>query len=99
MKQLAQRELGRVNAFEKLWRIQTSEDKFKIIPLAQSFMEQITINNKVIRHTMEGTLLGLKLKSNLFNSHIIERVKKGNGILIKLKRFSKLTPAIKATLI
>lgn len=78
MNHLAQREIERVNAFEKLWKIQTSEEKFKIIPPAQRFMEQITINNKVIRHTMEGTLMGLKLKSNGFNAHILERVKKGN---------------------
>ncbi len=48
---------------------------------------------------MEETLLGLKLKSSGFNGHFLERVRKGNGILIKLKRFSKLTPQLKTILI
>ena len=99
MKLLAQREIERINSFEKLWKIQTSEEKFKIIPLAQQYMETLTINNNLIRHTMEGTLLGLKMKSNGFNGHILERVKRGKGILIQLKRFSKLTPSIKVTLV
>ena len=48
---------------------------------------------------MEGTLLGLKLKTNDMNAHILERIKKGKGILTKLKRFSKLTPPLKTILI
>lgn len=99
MKHLAQREIGRVNSFEKLWKIQTSEEKFKIIPIAQIYMEELSINNKNLRHTTEGTLLGLKIQARGVNKHILEKVKNGNGILTKLRRFSKLTPHLKTTLV
>ena len=99
MKMLAQREIKRINSFESKWKIKTSEVKFKIIPIAQRYMEKITINYIDIGHTMGGTLLGLKIQANKLNGHIIEKKNKGNNILTKLKRFTNLTPDIKATLI
>ena len=99
MKMQAQRDIERVNYFERQWKIQTSEEKFKIIPLAQKYMEQLTINNKIINYTKEGTLLGLKLQTNGITGHIADRVNRGNSTLTNLKRFSKLPPPLKATLI
>ena len=99
MRQLAQREIGRVNAFENLWKIQTSQEKFRIIPIAQRYMEKLKIDDKEITHTMEGTLLGLKIQASGINGHILDRVNKGVGILTKLRRFSKLTPRLKTILI
>ncbi len=47
-------------------------------------MERLTINNKIINHTNQGTLLGLKLQSSGIIGHIAERVKQGNIALAKL---------------
>ncbi len=35
MKRMVEREIGRINKYEKKWKIRTSEEKFKIIPIAQ----------------------------------------------------------------
>ncbi len=99
MKLKVEREIERLNRFEKMWKIKTSEAKFHIIPIAQYKTLPITINNTNINANKEGKLLGLKLNTRGITSHASERIRKGKGILANLKRFNYLTPKLKATLI
>ncbi len=99
MKLKVQREINRINRFEKIWKIQTSENKFKIIPLAQKKTEDIEINGRVINKSKEGTMLGLKLNTTGIIPHITERIRKTNAVLTNLYRFRSLTPHIKTTLV
>ncbi len=55
-----------------MWKIQTSENKFKIIPLAQKKTEDIEVNGRVINKSKEGTMLGLKLNTTSIIPRIIE---------------------------
>ncbi len=62
MKIKVEREIDRINRYEKKWKIKTSEEKFKIIPMAQYKTEQFTINGKNINTSRDGKLLGLNCK-------------------------------------
>ncbi len=73
----------------------TSEEKFKIIPIAQLKTKKIVVNGKENETCTTGKLLGLTLNSRGFVSHIRKTINKGNGILLQLKRFSNLTPKMK----
>lgn len=99
MKLKVEREISRINRFEKTWKIKTSEEKFKIIPIAQYKTQPIIINNKQINTSKEGKLLGLKLRSTGMVGHATEIVRKGKGIVTKLQRFRQLTPRLKTTLV
>ena len=99
MKLKVEREIERINKYERKWKIQTSEEKFKIVPLAQYKTKQITINDKNYNTSKDGKFLGLKLSVTGLSRHVTEKIKKGNGILGRLKRFRNLTPKIKTTLI
>ncbi len=60
MKIKLEREIERINRLERQWKMKTSEDKFKIIPIAQYNTEQITVNGKNLNTSKEGKFLGLQ---------------------------------------
>ncbi len=45
MKLKLEREINRINRFEKKWKMKTSQEKFKIIPIAQ-YTKNIVVNGK-----------------------------------------------------
>ena len=69
MKMKVEREIERINKYERTWKIQTSEEKFKIIPIAQYKMKNIKVNGKEIQTCKEGKFLGLKLQSTGIIGH------------------------------
>ncbi len=99
MKIKLEREIERINRYERLWKIKTSEEKFKIIPIAKYKTYPTIVNGKNIDSSKEGKLLGLKLQRTGLTGHVAERIRKGKGILTKLRRFDLLTPKIKTTLL
>ncbi len=99
MKIKVEREIERINKFEWKWKIQTSEEKFKIIPIAQRKCKIIIVNGKEIETSTSGKLLGLSISYTGFVSHICKTITKGNGILSQIRRFSKLTPKMKTMLV
>ncbi len=94
LKVKVEREIERINIYEKKWEIKTSEEKFKVIPVAQYKAKQFKINGKNIDNIKDGKLLGLKLEVTGLTSHITDKIKKGMGILSKLRRFNNLTPKL-----
>lgn len=99
MKLKVEREIKRINNFEYKWKIKTSENKFKIIPLAQYKIKDIIINGNVMQKSNEGTMLGLKLQNTGITGHITSKINKTTAALTKLYRFTNLTPKIKTTLV
>ena len=49
-----EREIERINKYERAWKIQTSEEKFKIIPIAQYKTKKINVNGRDIDTCNEG---------------------------------------------
>lgn len=91
-----EREIEGINKFERKWKIKTSEEKFKIIPIAQYKTKKIIVNGKKIETSKSSKLLGLNISITGFVGHISTTIKKkGNGILTQLRRFSNLTPKMK----
>ncbi len=66
MKIKVEREIERINKFERKWKIQTSEEKFKIIPIPQLKSKKINVNGKEIETSSSGKLLGLNISSRGF---------------------------------
>lgn len=99
MKAKVEREIERISKFERKWKIKTSEEKFKIIPIAQLKTKKIKVNGKDIETSTSGKLLGLNITSTGVVGHLRKTIIKGNGILSQLRRVSNLTPKIKTTLV
>ncbi len=99
MKIKVEREIERISKFERRWKTKTSEEKFKIIPIAQLKTKKIKVNGKEIETSTSGKLLGLNITSTEFVGHIRKTINKGNVILPQLRRFSNLSPKIKAILV
>ena len=99
MKIRLEREICRINRYEKQWKIKTNEEKFKIIPIAQYKTEPIIINGRRINTSKDGKFLGLKLQSTGLVGHATDKIKKGKTVVSKLTRFRNLTPKLKTTLV
>ena len=70
MKLKVEREIERINRFEKKWKIKTNQDKFKLIPIAQRKTETIVVNNKEIVNSKEGKVLGLTIQTSGIIGHM-----------------------------
>ncbi len=82
-----------------MWKIKTSEEKFKIIPIAQYKTKPIIINNKEIDTCKDGKFLCLKLQLTGIGGHCTNLKNKGNAVLSKLRKFTGLTPKLKTLLV
>ncbi len=98
IKSKVEREINRINRFEKKWKIKTSHDKFKIIPIAQH-TKNIVVNGEELNTNKEGKLLGLKVQSTGIVGHVSTLKNKANAVVTKLRRFTDLTQNIKTTLV
>ena len=92
------REIERINRYEKLWKIKTSTNKFKILSISATAPAPVAINNNNLQFAESISMLGLKLTRTGFNQHLNERINKAKTELTKLKRFRNLTPKIKTHL-
>ncbi len=77
----SEREMERIYKFERNWKIKTSEEKFKIIPIAQLKPKKITVNGKEIETSKFGKLLCLNISSTGFIRHVKKIINNGKGIL------------------
>ena len=77
MRLKVEREIERINRFEKRWKIKTNQDKFKLIPIAQRKTETIVVNNKKIVNSKEGKVLGLTIQTSGIIGHMQRSKTKG----------------------
>jgi hypothetical protein len=98
MAQAAVRDIGRVNAFERLWKIKTNKNKFKIIPLCQKVTHPIIIDGELYPYSQSGSMLGFLIKPHGYGSHVSSRCGMAKSRLNQLRRFSSLTQKIKLKL-
>ena len=99
LKLKVEREIERINKFERKWKIQTSEEKFNIIPIAQYKKMTIKVNGKEVQTSEGGKFLGLKIQSTGIVGHCANTKNKGNAVLTNLRGFKNLSPKIKTTLV
>ena len=91
-------EIAKVNAFEKMWKIQTNKTKFQIIPIGRQKCNPITIDNTNYHPQKSGTVLGTIVSKTGFHSHIRQRIKLAKLKLPLLFRFINLSQSNKRTL-
>ncbi len=58
MKLKVEREIERINKFERKWKIKTSEEKFKIIPMAQFKQRKLMLTGKKSKLVLLVNFLG-----------------------------------------
>ena len=93
------REVARINAFEKEWRIRTNLAKFKVIPLATRTPAPLVVDGDDVEFSPRGSLLGLSVSTTGYTSHVSQRVARAKSALTRLYRFRDLTTGLKLHLI
>ncbi len=99
MKLKVERKIESINRYERKWKIKTSPDKFKIIPIAQFKTNTFVVNGRKLNKSNEAKVLGLKIQSNGIIGHTANNINKVNAVMAKLRRFVNVTPKLKLTLV
>ncbi len=60
MKLKVEREIQRINRYEKGWKRKTSRHLFNLIPIAQLKPAKIEVSGREITNSKDGKVLGLK---------------------------------------
>ena len=93
------REIARINTYEADWRIRTNLTKFAVIPLATLHPEPLLVDDEPVDLRSHGTMLGLRISTRGYTSHVTERVVRARTALTSLFRFRDLPPGIKLHLV
>lgn len=92
-------EINKQNEYERKWKVSTSIEKFKIIPIGYRKLNPIIIDGSVIRLQESGKILGLQFTTyNFFKVHIDSIVARANTAQKMLYRFRLLKRKLKLRL-
>ena len=94
------KEIERINAFERKWRISTNQNKFKVIPINNRInaRPQLVINGQQHEMSNSGNFLGLEISTTGYSKHVTTKAKRARQQLTKLRRFCDLTEKTKRQL-
>ena len=95
IQEYVEEEIFRLNAFEKKWKIRTSQEKFQIVAFERgqklSFRVDATDRRKIIQDSNEGRFLGLFLNRNGLIGPAKRRSVQAKVALTFLQRFRGLS--------
>ena len=94
----SERDIVRVNDFEKMWKIMTNANKFKVISVSKTQPYPISVNDVNMNVANDVNLLVLTLTRTCFTKHINSKVNLAKHQSLKLKRFYKLKPDLQVRL-
>ena len=83
-------DIERVNRFEKEWKIQTNQRKFKVVPIAQRCPEPLVVEGDIQPYSSHAKMLGLTIGRFSYKQHVSERSAQAKANLSKLRRFQNL---------
>ena len=89
-----EREVVRVNNYEKLWKIKTNKNKFRMITASRTHPAPISIDDENLPFNENVNILGLTLKRTGTLSHIVSKIGHAKSQLLKLRRFYKIKPEL-----
>ena len=69
-----EREIQRVNNFEKVWKIKTNANKFKMISVLKTQPYPISVNDVNMQFTNDINLMGLTLTRTGFSKHVANKI-------------------------
>ena len=85
-------EINIINRHEKTWKIKTNTTKTKVIPIGRRKTGDIILDNgDIMYYDQEGVILGLKISTTGYKTHVTNRVNKAKAELTKLFRFRELS--------
>ena len=93
-----QREIERINLYEKKWKIKTNQSRSKILSISKVAPERIMINNRQINMANDINILDFTLNRTGFRPHITKWLAIARGTVNKLKRFKRLKAKTKSYL-
>ena len=93
-----EREIVRINNYEKDWKIKTNKNKFKIISASKTQPAPIRVDDENMILTENVNILGLTLKRTGSVSHITMKIATAKQQLLKLRRFYRLRPELQIRL-
>ena len=85
-----QREIIKMNSYEKEWKIQTNKNKFQLVSISSTKPSNIEIDGQILPFNRKATILGLTINTHGIRPHINSRLGKAKSQLKKLKRFKNL---------
>lgn len=91
-------EIGRMNEFEKKWKIKTNKNKFKIIPISRRNTHPIRLRDEVYEYTSEGSVLGMYINSGGYGNNVKNRERAALAKLIELYKLKNLRMKTKRNL-
>ena len=94
-----EREITKINYFEKKWKIKTNTNKFTVIPLAIKKTHPITINGVNKPYSKEGKILGMNINTQGIHPHIKHTKRTALAAITTIKRFYKLSTKIEIHLV
>ena len=98
LKRITEREIRKVNDYERKWKINTNMNKFQIIPIGGKRKQKIEINNKPIEYSESGKSLGMIISKTGFTAHAKNRISIAKASIPKLHSLIDLSPANKRLL-
>jgi len=93
------REIARVSTYESEWHINTNKTKFAVLPMATERPAPLLVDGEPLQFHHNGTMLGLKLSTRGYLSHITQRTAKAKAALGVLQRFRDLNTRLKLNLV
>ena len=99
MNRITERETERINDYEKKWKIKTNVLKFTPIPLGTHLYEDLIINEEAVEPQTSGRILGLKINTRGYTTHVSDRKGRAMAALIKIFRFRHMNTHIKLHLV
>ena len=58
-----EREVERINKYERKWKIKTNKDKFQLLSVSKLKPAEVRIDNRIVNFSDHITMLGFKLKN------------------------------------
>ena len=86
-----EREIKKLNEYERQWKIQTNKNKFQIAAISSTKPYDIVVDNRLIPFKRSITVLGLNLTPRGISKQISNRTAMARAQLRRLKRFRKMT--------
>ena len=90
-----QREIIRINNFEKKWKINTNKDKFQLLSVSSTRPNDIEIEGQRIPFKNKIKVLGLTLRTRGAACHIKDRINIAKTQLNKINRFKNMDEKIR----
>ena len=80
-------EITRVNNYERLWKIATSQEKFQLLSVSATKPKDVKVDNNIIPYKPHIKILGVTIGKRGTKEHALNCAKKAKSTATRLRRF------------